>query len=112
MKTLVLRLMETPNACFIRAYPASYFREKILPMASNFDEESETGIYKMQSILSSCQQVRLDNQGRINFPTEFLEATKIEKEVRCVGMGEFFDMWSAARYDEFVENGKGERLKA
>jgi len=106
MKSLMLRLMETPNAGFIRAYPAAYFRDKILPMASNFDEESELGIYKMQSILAACHQVRLDNQGRINIPSEFLQTAKIEKDIRYVGMGDFFDMWNAALYDEFVEAGK------
>lgn len=111
MKTLMLRLMETQNACFLRAYPASYFREKILPMASNFDEESELGIFKMQSILSTCHQVRLDNQGRINIPTELLQSAEITKEIRYVGMGDFFDMWDATHYDEFLTAGRAGSLK-
>ncbi len=111
MKSLVLRLMETPNASFIRAYPASYFREKILPMASNIDEESELGTYQMQAILASCHQVRLDNQGRINIPTELLQAAKITKEIRYVGMGDFFDMWDVANYEQFLEAGRSGALK-
>ena len=111
LKTLVLRLIEKPNACFVRAYPVPYFREKILPMVSQYDEESEVGIYEMQSILAACHQVRLDNQGRINIPAEFLQATKIEKEIRYVGMGDFFDMWNANHYDEFVTAGRNGVLK-
>jgi MraZ protein len=102
MKTLMLRLFEKPNARFIRAYPANYFRDKILPMASQFDEESEEGIYHMQAILASCQHLRLDNQGRINLPAEFLEAAQIQKEIRYIGMGDFFDMWNPENNDKFV----------
>ena len=112
MKTLVLRLLETENACIIRAYPSSYFREKILPMASNFDEESEFGIYKMQSILAACHQVKLDKQGRVNIPAEFLESAKIAKDVRYVGMGEFFDVWDAGVYDEFSTSGQNGKFQA
>lgn len=102
MKTLMLRLIEKPNGRFIRAYPANYFRDKILPMASQFDEESEEGIYHMQAILASCQHLRLDNQGRVNIPAEFLEAAQIEKEIRFIGMGDFFDMWNPESNDKFV----------
>jgi MraZ protein len=102
MKTLMVRLFKKPNARFIRAYPANYFRDKILPMASQFDEESEEGIYHTQAILASCQQLRLDNQGRINLPAEFLEAAQIQKEIRYIGMGDFFDMWNPESNDKFV----------
>lgn len=112
LKTLILRLIEKPNALIIRAYPTSYFREKILPMASNFDEESEIGIFKMQSILAACHQVKLDKQGRINIPTEFLEKTRIDKDVQLVGMGDFFDMWNTASYDEFVAAGASGMLQS
>ncbi|GEM_PF-3073568 len=103
MQTLVLRLLEKPNARFIRAYPATYFRDKILPMASQFDEESEEGIYHMQNILASCQHLRLDGQGRVNIPTEFLENAQIQKEIRYVGMGDFFDLWNPEINDKFQE---------
>ncbi|MCG3118199.1 MAG: Transcriptional regulator MraZ [bacterium] len=106
MQTLVLRLFEKPNARFIRAYPATYFRDKILPMASQFDEENEEGIYHMQNILASCQQLRLDAQGRVNIPAEFLEIAQIQKEIRYVGMGDFFDIWNPAVNDQFVTAGR------
>ena len=106
MQTLVLRLFEKPNASFIRAYPATYFRDKILPMASQFDEESEEGIFHMQNILASCQHLRLDGQGRVNLPAEFLENAKIEKEVRYVGMGNFFDIWNPEINDQFLTTGR------
>lgn len=106
MQTLVLRLFDKPNARFIRAYPATYFRDKILPMASQFDEESEEGIYHIQNILASCQQLRLDAQGRVNIPTEFLENAQIQKEVRYVGMGDFFDIRNPAVNDQFVTAGR------
>ena len=112
IKTLMLRLFETPNARFIRAYPATYFRDKILPMASQHDEESEEGIFKMQSILASCQQLRLDGQGRINLPAEFLEGAQIEKEIRYIGMGDFFDMWNPERHDQFVAAGRNANLSS
>jgi MraZ protein len=110
IKTLMLRLFEKPNARFIRAYPATYFRDKILPMVAQFNEESEDGIYNMQSILASCQQLRLDNQGRINIPTEFLESAQIQKEIRFIGMGDFFDMWNPELHDKFVEAGRNVAL--
>jgi len=102
MQTLVMRLFDKPNARFIRAYPASYFRDKILPMASQFDEESDEGIYQMQNILASCQHLRLDNQGRVNIPTEFLESVQVQKEIRYVGMGDFFDIWNPENNDQFL----------
>jgi MraZ protein len=106
MQTLVLRLFDKPKARFIRAYPATYFRDKILPMASQFDEESEEGIYHMQNILASCQLLRLDGQGRVNIPTEFLENAQIQKEIRYVGMGDFFDIWNPESNEQFLAAGR------
>jgi MraZ protein len=111
IKLLMLRLFETENSRFIRAYPASYFNDKILPMVSQFDEESEAGTFKMNTVMSSCYQIRLDNQGRINFPWELLEPAKIEKEIRFVGLGEFFDIWNPELYEKFILVGKSGSLK-
>jgi MraZ protein len=111
IKTLMLRLFETDNSRFIRAYPASYFNDKILPMVSQFNEESEAGIYKMNSVMSSCYQIRLDNQGRINFPWELLESAKIEKEIKFLGLGDFFDIWNPELYEKFLAAGKNGSLK-
>lgn len=111
MKTLMLRLFEKDNSRFIRAYPANYFRDKILPMVSQLNEESEAGIYRMNTVMSSCYQVRLDNQGRINIPGELLQPAHIEKEIKFLGLGDFFDMWNPELYEKFLLAGKNGVLK-
>lgn len=111
MKTLMLRGHELSGFPVIHAYPASYFRDKILPMVSQLDAESAIGIYQMNKMMSTCYQVRLDSQGRINIPSELVQAAQIEKEIKVVGLNDFFDMWHPNNYEQFQLAGDNKKFK-
>jgi DNA-binding transcriptional regulator/RsmH inhibitor MraZ len=40
-----------------------------------------------------------------------LESAKIEKDVRFLGLGEFFDIWNPEAYEKFLLAGKNGTLK-
>lgn len=111
MKNLMLRLIYLKSFPLIRAYPAIFFRDNVLPTVSQHNPESEFGVYKMNTMMATCYPVRLDNQGRINIPSDLLQGAHIEKEIKFVGLSDFFDMWHPGTYEQFQEAGSTGQLK-
>ena len=50
-------------------------------------------------------EASVDGQGRISLPAHLVELAGIEREVLFVGAGEVIEMWSPARYEEYVGAG-------
>jgi MraZ protein len=52
--------------------------------------------------LSNAAEIELDAQGRVLLPKELTDLAGIGAEARFVGLGQFFEIWSPARFDEYV----------
>lgn len=102
VNSLTLRFMELDEFDCIRAYPTSYYNEVILAKLSDFqDGETPEDSFEISLLTSNAHQVKLDSQGRINIPDELLKKVDIKKEIRFIGMGNFFDIWRPDIFDAF-----------
>lgn len=115
VKSLTLRFMELNEFDCIRAYPTSYYNEVILAKLTDYqDGETPEDTYEISLLTANAHQVKLDSQGRINIPDELLKQVQIKKEIRFIGMGNFFDIWRPDVFNAFhaaqlATRGKGQR---
>jgi MraZ protein len=57
--------------------------------------------------LANAQEQVLDNQGRLVLPRRLVEFAGLRGEVKLIGQGPFFELWSPARLDRFVAEHSG-----
>ena len=115
VNSLTWRFRELGKFDCLRASPTSYYNEVILAKLSDFqDGETPDDTFEISLLTANAHQVKLDSQGRINIPDELLKQIEIKKEIRFIGMGNFFDIWRPDIFDAFhtaqlAKRGKGQR---
>ena len=57
-------------------------------------EEAET----LQTILSSAQEMRMDPEGRMSLPADFIEFAGLEEQALFAGIGRSFQIWHPEQY--------------
>ena len=55
----------------------------------------------IRSITSKAQESSLDSQGRLQLPQYLIDIAEIEKECVIVGISDYFEIWSLAKWDAF-----------
>ena len=55
----------------------------------------------IRATLASACEIDVDRQGRIQIPTILMNKYNISKEVVIIGVGDHFEVWSKATYDEY-----------
>lgn len=71
---------------------------------SEFGDEGifDTGLERLQARLrtmGSCEEVRIDEHGRILIPALYREYAGYGGEVACVGMGRYLSLWKPERFE-------------
>jgi MraZ protein len=102
-----ITLTRSPDSCLM-LFPRSQwllFREKItaLPVSAQWWKR----IY-----LGNAIEVEIDSGGRVLISPELREEVSLSKEVRLVGMGNYFEVWDAATYREKQQAALSEPLPA
>lgn len=93
-----ITLTRSPDGCLM-LFPQSQwllFREKItaLPVSAQWWKR----IY-----LGNAVEVEIDSGGRVLISPELREEVGLSKEVRLVGMGNYFEIWDADTYRQSQE---------
>ena len=78
----------------------------VLDTMDSLSEETEI----LQTMLSSAMTMKIDNEGRILLPEEFLAYAHITDMVVFAGAGRLFRLWSPDRWRKF-EDGSRKRIK-
>ncbi len=55
-------------------------------------------VQMLQAMLAHAQEMKMDSEGRIFLPEEFLSFAKLEQTVMFVGIGRLFEIWNPATY--------------
>ena len=55
----------------------------------------------IRATLASAYEIDVDRQGRIQIPTILMNKYNITKDVVIIGVGDHFEVWSKAMYDEY-----------
>ncbi len=100
---MMLRVMTFENYTFLRAYPISYYDERILSKLQNLEGETPAETFHIWRLTASCQEVKIDKQGRMNIPGELLKKVGITRNICFVGMGDYIDIWNPEAYQEFFQ---------
>ena len=67
-------------------------------------DRSELSVRRM--LFSGAEYVELDEQGRFVVPKHLLVHAAIEKEVVIAGIGDHFEVWSAAAWSTYVNDNR------
>ena len=69
-------------------------------------EDKEARSY-IRNLLGSVVQLNVDKLGRIQVPTTILNKYQISRQVAVIGVGDHFELWDLAKYQEYeTENNK------
>ena len=68
----------------------------------NLDLYNEQDLVLRRLWLPGANEIELDAQGRVLLPKKLTDLAGIGAEARFVGLGPFFEIWSPARFDEYV----------
>jgi MraZ protein len=68
----------------------------------NLDLYNEQDLVLRRLWLPGASEIELDAQGRVLLPKKLTDLAGIGAEARFVGLGPFFEIWSPARFDEYV----------
>lgn len=55
-------------------------------------------------ILSSAEDLELDNMGRINLPAHLIKLANLEKNCIIIGLGEYLEIWDENKWNEYNQN--------
>jgi MraZ protein len=91
--SMSITITRSPDGCLM-LFPQSQwllFREKItaLPVSAQWWKR----VY-----LGNAVEVEIDSGGRVLISPELREEVGLSKDVRLVGMGNYFEIWDAATY--------------
>ena len=87
------------NHC-IYVFPDSVLNETL----EELSEERLSDASKASLIFfSSVFPAEEDGQGRVTLPTRLKEAAGIQKDVVTIGRGKRLEIWSAEKYNEYVD---------
>lgn len=96
---------KSPDGC-LSLYP--------LPVWTQFEADMRAWPLEMDGwrrlYVGSATDVELDGSGRVNIPPELRRWAGLEREVKFMGVGAYFELWDSTRYDAYEERIlKGER---
>jgi MraZ protein len=90
-----LVVAKSPDGC-LSLYP--------LPVWEQFEADMRAWPLEMDGwrrlYVGSATDVELDGSARVNIPPELRKWAALEREVKFMGVGAYFELWDAARYDE------------
>lgn len=89
------------DAC-LQAFPMSYW-EQLSAKVDRLPVSSTDARNLRRLIFSPAQDVDIDRQGRVLIPQPLRIYAALAEEVVISGMGNYFELWSAARWRETQE---------
>ena len=61
----------------------------------------------IRNVLGSVTQLNVDKLGRIQIPVTILNKYQISRQVAVIGVGDHFEVWDLAKYNEYdADNSK------
>lgn len=94
-------VMESPFDPCLRIYPLAAWErfEAQLAKTSSFEAKS----MRFRRMISSATDCEIDGTGRVLIPAQMRERARLEKEVFCVGMIEFIELWTKSGFEDAVK---------
>ena len=75
--------------------------EKLSNTIDSLNPFEEKRDFFATSILSECENLQFDTEGRISLSEKLLNHAKIKSNILFVGLGETFQIWEPKNFDKF-----------
>jgi MraZ protein len=99
-------MVPSPFDPCLRIYPLAAWEsiEARVAKLSSFEPKA----MRFRRLISSASDCEIDGAGRVLVPAQMREHARLEKEVLCVGVTDFVELWTKSGFDEAVNpNGGG-----
>lgn len=93
-------LLRGANGC-IEGHVRPEWREHLTRLR-NLDLYDDHDLVLRRLWLAGVTETELDAQGRVLLPRRLSEIAGIRDQARFIGLGQFFEIWSPERFDEYV----------
>ena len=87
-----------PDSCIV-VYPAPEWDEFIANLTAKLRKTNQKQRAYLRKYTHDASRVKCDKQGRMLIPNKYLEFAQIKDNVKIVGMGDTFELWSQEMYD-------------
>ena len=79
---------------------------QIVDAIDEVDALSEDAVI-LQTILSSAQEMRMDSEGRMTLPPDFIQFAELEEQAIFAGIGRSFQIWHPESYRKRETQSRG-----
>ena len=101
-ESLVMR-KDVFQPCLV-LYPESVWNEQMDTLRKRLNRWNREHQEIYRQFVSDVELVTLDGNGRFLIPKRYLKLAEIEQGIKCIGMGDTIEIWSAARAEKpFME---------
>ena len=75
--------------------------EKLSNTIDSLNPFEEKRDYFATSVLSECENLQFDTEGRVSFSEKLLNHSKIKNNILYVGLGKTFQIWEPKNFEKF-----------
>ena len=76
--------------------------QKLIERYSHLPYEDEKARLHLRVLASSTEEVKVDNQGRLQIPARILAKYNIGKEITINGVFDHIEIWDRASYNQYL----------
>ncbi len=84
----------------ITIYPYNIWKERVGDKISELPHSDENANRLRRLIGLTTTEVSLDNQGRVNIPSDYYTHADIEKKTRIIGSVDTIQVWNPQKYEQ------------
>ncbi len=81
-------------------YPYNIWKERVGDKISELPHSDENANRLRRLIGLTTTEVSLDNQGRVNIPSDYYTHAGIEKKIRIIGSVDTIQVWNPLKYEQ------------
>lgn len=94
----------------ITIYPYNIWKERVGDKISELPHSDENANRLRRLIGLTTTEVSLDNQGRVNIPSDYYTHAGIEKKTRIIGTVDTIQVWNPLKYEQFTQGPEDKSL--
>lgn len=94
----------------ITMYPYNIWKERIGDKISDLSHSDEKANRFRRLLGLNTTEVSLDNQGRVNIPSDYYIHAGIEKKTRIIGSVDTIQVWNPCQYEQISQATEGKSL--
>ncbi len=102
LDALVLR-RDVFQKCLV-LYPENVWDNMVDSIVQRTNPFDSKGRAALRGFVAGAERIGIDGNGRILIPRRYMEATKINGDVRFIGMDDSIEIWSRQEAEELLNN--------